>query len=141
MKFLIAILIISSFFIYQSCKTTTYTPDDYPEGQIVFGSGGGFAGTYNHYYLFENGELFKNSTIDTSYQKVKKLKKAQTSQLFSNYEFLRLKDYSFNEPGNMSYYIHFKNKDINHKIQWGSTTEQVDRNVENFYKTLMKFTK
>jgi hypothetical protein len=138
MKFIISILIISSLLFFQYCKTTSYTPDDYPAGQIIFGSGGGFAGTYNHYYLFENGALYKNSTVDTSFQKVKKIKKNQTTQIFSNYEFLNLKDYSMDEPGNMTYYIHFKNKDINHKIQWGGTNEQVDKKVETMYGILMK---
>ncbi len=141
MKYLIPILILSVCLLIQNCKTTAYTPDDYPENQIIFGSGGGFAGTYNYYYLFENGELYKNSTTDEKYLKVKKVKKNQVKQVFNNYDLLKLKDYTFNDPGNISYFIHFKNKEVDHKIQWGGGNEVIDKNVDTMYKILMSFTK
>ena len=141
MKYLIPVLILSVPILFQYCKTTTYTPDDYPAGQIQFGSGGGFAGTYHHFYLFENGELYKNSTTDKTYQKVKKVKKSQVTQIFNNYELLGLKNYKLNDPGNISYYIHFKNKGLDHKIQWGGNNEQVDKNVETIYNILTGLSK
>lgn len=136
MKFLISILSCSLLVLLLQCKTPDYTPDDYPAAQIHFGSGGGFAGTYTHYYLFENGELFTNSTTDKNYKKIKKIKKNQVSQIFSNYEFLKLDEYNLDEPGNMTYYIRFKNNKNDHKIQWGGNNIQVDKNVEIMYKVL-----
>ncbi len=141
MKFLVPLMILSCLFLFQYCKTTTYTPENYPARQIVFGSGGGFAGTYNHFYLFENGELYKNSSTDAAYKKVKKLKKQQVAQLFNNYEKMGLKDYKINDPGNMSFYVEFKIGDNNHKMLWGGTNETVDPNVKTIYSILTRFTK
>ena len=40
-----------------------------------------------------------------------------------------------------SAHIHFKNKDLNHKIQWGGPNEKVSKNVETMYGILTKLTK
>ncbi len=137
MKYLIPVLILSAVFLFQYCKSGKYTPDDYPDAQIVFGSGGGFAGTYNNYYLFENGVIFKNSTSDKAFKKVKKIKKEEARQIFNNFETFNLKDYNFNDPGNLNYFLELKTKEGNHKIQWGGSQE-VDGKVKTIYQILMK---
>lgn len=141
MKYLIPVLIITIVLIAFSCKSNKYTPADYPDDQIIFGNGGGITGIYTHYYLFENGQLFKNSSTDETYQKVKKLKKQQVTQLFDNYDALNLSSYQFDEPGNMSYYLEFKRDGKRHKIQWGNHQKTVHPNVNTIFKILMKFVK
>ena len=136
MKYLIPVLLLSIALFLQNCKSTTYTPDDYPEGQIIFGSGGGFAGLYNHYYVFENGQIFKNSSDDANYQKVKSVKKSQVKQLFNNYETLGLSQISLDDPGNMTYYIHFKKGEINKKFTWGGNHEEIPGGIETIYQIL-----
>lgn len=140
MKYLLPVLLLASLFVFQYCKSSKYTPEDYPDAQIVFGSGGGFAGTYKHFYLFENGQLFKNSTAKPDFEKVKKVKKSVAKQVFNNYETFKLKDYQLNDPGNMSYYIEYKKGGEQHKIQWGGNNQDVDPNIETIYKILNNLT-
>lgn len=141
MKYLIPVLVIATIFIFNSCKTTEYSPDDYPNQQIIFGSGGGFAGTYTDYHLFENGMLFKKISTDTTYQKVKRLKKDEVTQIFKNFEVLNLQNYKLNDPGNMNYYMEFKTKDGGYKIHWGGNNQPVDTNVKTIYQILNNFLK
>jgi len=141
MKYLIPILILATLFLFQYCKSSKYTPEDYPAKQITFGSGGGFAGTYTHYYLFDNGQLFTNSTADKTYKKLKKVKKAQVTQIFRNFEVMNMKSYQVNDPGNMSYYMEFKEKESSHKIQWGGNNQKLNKNVQTIYDILMSLTK
>ncbi len=141
MKYLMPFVLINTIFFFQYCKSTEYLPDNYPKAQIVFGSGGGFAGTYNYYYLLKDGSLFKNSSTDSTFQKVKKLEKAKVSQIFKNIELFDLKNYSFNDPGNMNYFIELKDKEGTHQIQWGGNNREVDQNVKTIYQILNNFLK
>lgn len=141
MKYLIPALVLLSIFVFQHCKSTQYTPEDYPARQIVFGSGGGFAGTYNHFYLFENGQLFKNSSTNPNFVKVKTIKKKQVSQLFDNYDNLHFENIKINDPGNMSFYVEFKTKDKSHKMLWGGNNKTIDPNVKTVYDILMKYSR
>jgi len=141
MKYLVPVVLFASLFLFQYCKSGKYTPEDYPDAQIMFGSGGGFAGTYNHYYLFENGELFKNSTAKPAFEKVKKVKKSVAKQIFNNYKTFKFQEYQLDDPGNMSYYMEYKNGDNKHKIQWGGNNQKIDPNVQTIYKILTNLTK
>lgn len=136
MKYLFPILLIGTLLFLQNCNSSKYTPDDYPDGQIIFGSGGGFAGLYHHYYVFENGQIFKNSSDNAAYQKVKTIKKSQVKQLFNNYETFGLEQISLNDPGNLTYYLHFKKDAIDKKLTWGGNNEEVPNNVKTTYQIL-----
>ena len=141
MKYFSPIFLLSALLSFFSCKSTQYTPENYPDAQITFGNGGGFAGTYTNYYLFENGQLFRNTTAKPDFEKVKKVKARTVKQIFNNYKTFQLKDYQFNNPGNMTYYIEHKQAGHSHKIQWGGNNEKVDQKVETIFKILMNLTK
>ncbi len=124
-----------------SCKTTKYTPTDFPDAQITFGSGGGFTGATTDFTLLENGQLFKMSSLNKEYEALPKVKKEMTQQMFNNYEFLNIGHETINDPGNLYYYIRYKDKDAKeHRITWNDQSE-VSSNVKTYYGILMSLVK
>jgi len=124
-----------------SCKSTKYTPANFPESQITFGSGGGITGLVTDYTLLENGQLFKRNSRDNEFEALPKIKSKLTKQMFKNYNFLGIGDFTTNDPGNMSYFIQFKDKDNKeHKITWNDQSE-VDDKVKTYYSLLTSLTK
>ena len=130
---LLFLLILASTFSF--CKVKKYTPVDYPKGQIIFGSGGGFAGTVTEYVLLENGQLFTKKSLEGEYQNVKKLERNVVKQMFNNISFLKIEEVELNEPGNMYYYLQIKNKNSDHRIVWGGS-QPAPKEIKNFYNTL-----
>lgn len=101
----------------------------------MFGSGGGVAGLYNYYYVLENGQAFKKSTTDTAFVALKNVSKKKISQIFNTYEQLNLKDYQIDNPGNMSYYLTFKQDGNDHQLTWGGGKE-VDPRIKTIFANL-----
>jgi len=124
-----------------SCKSTKYTPTDFPDSQITFGSGGGFTGAVTDYTLLENGQLFKRSSLKNEFLALHKVKKDVVKQMFKNYEFLNIGQETINEPGNLYYFIQYKDKDKKeHKITWNDQSA-VSENVKTYYGILTAITK
>lgn len=128
--FLLMFLISFSF-----CKVKQYTPVDYPKGQIIFGSGGGITGAVNETFIFDNGKVFSKAGLDTNYVALKTLKNNIVEQVFSNIEFLKLKEINVNKPGNMYNFIRIKDKDVDHQIVW-SGQGAVPEEITKFYDIL-----
>jgi len=131
---------IVSIIVFQSCKTTQYTPTDYPDPQITFGSGGGVAGIFNEYTLFQNGALYQKEGQTEVYNLLKKVNKNQAKQIFKTMTDLNLLDVKFDQPGNMSYFLKYKHKDKTHNITW-SDGGQPNDNVKTIYQILNSFIK
>ena len=133
--FLLIFLLSFSF-----CKIQNYTPLDYPKGQIIFGSGGGITGAVNETFIFNNGKVFSKAGLDTNYVAIKTLKDPVVEQIFSNVEFLNLKEIKLNKPGNMYNFIRIKDKYVDHQIVW-SGQDAVSEEVIKFYAILKHLTK
>lgn len=124
-----------------SCKSTQYTPKDFPDAQIIFGSGGGFTGAVTEYTLLENGQLFKGNSLRDEFVSLKKIKKDVVKQMFKNYDFLNIGAETINDPGNLYYFIQFKDKDKQErKITWNDQSAVSD-NVKTYYGILSGLTK
>lgn len=139
-KITYSIFLFSLILCFSFCKSQKYTPTDYPSGQIIFGSGGGFANAINEFALLENGQLFSKTSREGDYLHTKKLNKNMVQQMFENIDFLNLKKVDLNSPGNLYYYIEVKEKDDSHKIVWGGQ-EAAPQKVKDFYKILNHFAK
>ena len=133
--FLLIFLLVFSF-----CKTQEYTPTDYPKGQIIFGSGGGITGAVNEIFIFDNGKVFSKNGLDTNYVALKTLKSQVAEEIFSNVEFLNLKEINVNKPGNRYNFIRIKDKDVDHQIVW-SGKDAVSKEVTKFYAILKHLAK
>ena len=138
MKNLIKTLIVALVFVQIACKTTRYSPADFPDGQIIFGSGGGFSGLLIEYILLENGQLFKKTSADKKIMEGKAISSQQTKQVFNNYSFLKIGNAKHNHPGNLYYFIRYKRKDKGHEVVWGDNTYPMDPQIKVYYQILTK---
>ena len=136
-------LIIASFSLLVvlvlalSCKTTKYTPADFPEDQITFGSGGGFSGIVTDYTLLDNGQMFQRSSTDNLFVELKSASKKATKQMFHNYKFLGIDTLTINAPGNFYYFIQYTGKDSKEdKLVWGADQTPTPENLKLYYSLL-----
>ncbi len=118
------------------CSNKNYTPADYPKGQIIFGNGGGMAGSVTEYTLLENGALFTKKGMNAENTALKKIESKVVKQLFNNIEFLNLNEVQLNQPGNRYYFMEFKGKNKDHKIVWGGAPMGPPKEIKNFYNIL-----
>ncbi|MDB2607065.1 hypothetical protein N9Y48_04745 [Zobellia sp.] len=77
------------FLTLLGCKSQQYTPDELPDKQLVFGYGGGMAGTVNTYILLENGQLFHTNSLTQETEELEPLSKKKRYV----HAFLSLKNY------------------------------------------------
>lgn len=133
MRYVIPLLILTVVML--SCKTTTpVSVEDYDKGVITISSGGGFAGRYTTYKVLDNGEVYKKN-MDT-FLLVGNLKKAETTQIFRNYDMLRLDEVDVQKFGNVTYGIIYTEGDKKHKISWATKDESTQK-CSAYYKSIM----
>jgi hypothetical protein len=121
---------------FQSCKTQKYTPLDYPKTQIRIGNGGGFSGATTQYAVLENGDIFMSEGISEEYIKIGVIDKESIGQHINNFNFLKLQDVVFDEPGNTFTFITYMSEGKTHKIQWGNRPP-LNKNVKTLYDNIL----
>lgn len=119
-----------------NCKSTKYTPEAFPETQIIFGDGGGFSGVVTEYILLENGQFFKKSSLKSGHEELKSLKKKEAQKIYERLENLRLHKFDINHPGNLYYFLRITNEELDHTITWGAGDYNLREEIMDFYKTL-----
>ncbi len=135
LKFSIFILLISGLTLL-SCKTKSYTPDNFEGAQIVFGSGGGFTGALDKYLILENGQVFKSTKRQKSLEEKHRFKKKELISIFEECKTLMSAYDIMEEPGNLYYFISYKHGEDKSRIVWGDDRQDVAPEVLDFYKKL-----
>ncbi len=124
-----------SVIILSSCKTTQYSnPDDFTGRIISVGEGGGITGKTNRYSILENGQVFLITTNPSGVSELKKLKKSDTEAIFSRFERLGFADTEFSHPGNMTYFVDFRDGSKGHEVKWGDGNFPPPQNILEFYR-------
>jgi len=119
------------------CKSTRYTTDNLPEKQLLFGSGGGFAGAYTTYILLENGQCFRLRQPGDQMEALPNLGRSATKKLWAEADALAMKDYAYNNPGNMSYYLEIKQDSTRNRLTWSDMAPVERQDILDFYQKLM----
>lgn len=135
---LIGLVILLAF----SCKTTkSFTPDNFEGNMLTFGTEGGFAGTTSENYIFENGQLFRFESRNSSTYELGKIDKKVVNQIFDNYATLGIGNFDINDPGNLSYYIKMKTEDGEKILKWGGNNVETPPILKQYFKTLAQIVK
>lgn len=129
-------LFLIPIFLFCSCKATQYTPANFEKAMISFGSGGGFTGAVDSYFLLQNGQFF-TKPMGGEYQELPAPDKDFVTQLFINYEILGLADINIEQTGNMYQFINFKSGQNEHKIVWLAGPNSSTDKLDLFYQNLM----
>lgn len=122
-----------------TCKPSQVALDDYEGRQLILANGGGFTGQIIEYILLENGAVFRKNSMDNSIERITTLERADTKQIFHNYELMQLAEMRLDEPGNMYFYIKRIEEGKVNQVKWNaeSTGASIDQ-VKLFYQTVLQ---
>jgi len=123
--------------IMVSCKSTQYTPKDYPGHQLIIGTYGGVTGMMHEYVLLDNGALFLSKGIKGEWKPVRRLKKSETHTLFKTADTLGIDRIKFKHPGNVTSYLMLKDPSRTYEIQWGASGIPPPEPIKRFYDHLV----
>lgn len=135
LKFGVFFLIISGLTLF-SCKTKSFTPDNFKGAQIVFGSGGGFTGAIDKFLILENGQVFKSTKRKKTLEEKNRFKKKELTTIFEECKTIMSSYDIMDEPGNLYYFISYKNGEDISRIVWGDDNQDPSPEVLDFYKKL-----
>lgn len=140
-NFRISLFSLLAFSLLASCKSQQYTAENLPEQQLLFGEGGGFTGAVTEYILLENGQIFKNYSLNDSTIELGHVKKRTAKDMMKKIQAMQLDTMDVKQPGNMYYFLSYKTSNKEHRVTWGAPAYQVDPQIEAFYKELMQMSK
>ena len=112
-------------------------PDTYKKNQIIFGSGGGFAHIVREFRLLENGKAYFKKSTDSAFTELGKKNIDSVKVLFAKTKVLFEEVKDFHEPGNMYYFIKFKQDSTTKELVWGDSKENTPQKAKELYKELM----
>jgi hypothetical protein len=129
--------VLFTLLLFSTCKT--YTPDQLPPVQLQFGNGGGFTGIETSYTLLENGQIFKQSSIDSTATNLPSVKPKAAKALFAQLEAIGFDTLNINKPGNLYQFIQSKQDTLSHKVVWTPGTDQPV--LDSLYKKMIQLVK
>jgi len=132
------VILLSVILTVFGCKSSQI--EDVENTKIPFiklKSGGGFAGKYTTYLLFENGQIFEQKSEMSPSEPAGSINKDQAKQIFSNYNVLNLAAVDYKKSGNYTYTIVKQSGDEKHLISWEKDQEGTDM-YQVFYKNAMQ---
>jgi hypothetical protein len=116
------------FLILNACVAQSVIPPVAPAEEILFGSGGGFAGQINTYKLTADGKVFFNN------DQIQVMDSTPVSSLFEQAQ--QWLSYHFDQPDNMYNFLEIRTKERSNRIVWGMTSTEIDPQLKAFYEKL-----
>ncbi len=111
---------------------------------IIVGHAGGITGATTQYIIKGDGQVTKTygmprGKVDST--AMSKLEVAQLKQLHEGLDSLKLKEVTFNHPGNMNWFITIEQGDsLQHTILWGAPNEKkIDANIKTYHNTVLEW--
>ncbi|MFQ5445810.1 MAG: hypothetical protein ACE5FF_02655, partial [Saprospiraceae bacterium] len=101
----LSLLLFLPLLFFAQCKVVKYTPEKLPAKQLIWGSGGGFAGIETSHILLENGQIFRRTGVEGNYEELVPLKKKEAEALFDKLASLQLYKQDIDKPGNLYYFL------------------------------------
>ncbi len=132
---LIAISLLATATLSWFCKHPKYAVGKFPDEQLRWGTGGGFAGRENSFILLENGQIFKTGGNDQMTE-LEKTKAGKAKKLFELAEKLELAKRDFQHPSNIYSFVEYQEGDMVQRITWGDPKFPVDEQVKSLFDQL-----
>lgn len=127
-------LSIMTLATFTHCFPSKFIPENFEGKRIEFGSGGGITGAVTTFALLENGNLYTKKGIKDTFALLKTIDKDKTSQIFLNYNVLKINEINHNIPGNIYKFVNYYDKQGEHMITWVGKSEYNQLNL--FYDNL-----
>ncbi len=114
--------------------------DKMPPNQIVFGTGGGFAGMEKEYIMLQDGRILSRDTSAVLLKIVARISKTKAKECFDKCASLNVAKHQFNHPDNVYSFLLVKDgKNPENRIVWSEKGAKVAPNIAEFYEGLMAF--
>ena len=120
--------------LFGACSSSGKSTAD-TEKRVVFGNGGGFTGQYITYQLNSDGRVF-TLLADSSKQLLKKLRKKQTREIFTQADKIKKTRPAFSQPYNMTWFIRYYSGNEVAEYKWGDPEMPVADEIRDFYTQL-----
>jgi hypothetical protein len=133
---LIFLLLVSTY----ACKSRQSNTSPEASSYFVVGQGGGFAGSYEQFKIYDNGEIEFYDFKENTYVPIKKVKAAEVSDFFTRITELNLAEADVHSPGNMSQYIELKDESGNeNKLIWAMQGNAIKPAILSFFEDSFSF--
>ena len=134
MKKITAFLLI--FILFASCSTSKELKK-FSKNDITFGSGGGFANAMTTYVLKYDGSLLRQKRLSEETEAIGKISPKEAKAFFKDFLAKGLDTLQFSDPGNMYYFVGFRNDSVQQKITWGGS-QTPPAYLKEYYQSLIK---
>ncbi len=91
------------------------------------------------YYLLQNGRVYQHNNLTEVYTSLSHLDRATRKQVFTQAQELSNADFSFQEPGNIYYFLTI-HTDTVRQCTWGSSSFTPPKSITSFYEHLQQLT-
>lgn len=119
------------------CKSKQYTFENYDGNILSIGSSGGFTGRTTKYFVFENGQLFKQNDNKNSVTELLKIDKRLVKQQFDMWYQLGFDTLKMDRSGNMTNFMIMNEKsDSPNAITWENGSLLPNHIIETYYNNL-----
>jgi hypothetical protein len=119
-------LLIIILLMCNSCKTSK------TDRSFTIGKGGGFTGKYDIFLVKKSGSVYKVTESKTE-GLIKEIDKKQISEIFKQFDQLKITEANFSHPGNMTSFIRYQVDNKTYEIKWGSTNVKPPQNYIDFF--------
>ncbi len=116
-----------------SCRSTKYTPENFPKEQLHFGSGGGFTGQTTTVVLLKNGQIFQQNLTGGAFSELPKIKKKEAKAFHTAANDLDLGAMKFNHPGNIYQFLELKKDSSAARAVWGDENFPPNQKVKDLF--------
>jgi hypothetical protein len=132
---LFALSFFATAFLWVACKSTKYTPGNFPDRQLRWGRGGGFVGKETTYTLLDNGQIFSREANGelTAAGKIRGKKAKSLLQTAEKMEFHKME---FQHPGNTYNFVETLSGDAVSRIVWGDPNFPISEEVKALFEAL-----
>ena len=138
---LIALAAFAAAVLFWFCKHhPKFTPGNFPDRQLRWGSGGGFVGKETTYTLLDNGQVFVLK-MGCELTEAGSTKPRKAKSLYKTSETLGLATLNFQHPGNTYNFIEVLSGDAIQRITWGDAEYPVDKGVADLFAQLKELVK
>jgi len=105
---------------------------------IIVGQGGGFTGAVTTHSLTQEGQYKKTSSLKEVAAKIMQKEQSITSTTFADFSSLNIESIDFQKPGNMYYFVGYREGEVEKKVIWGSAQDAPPAEVKAFYDNFYK---
>lgn len=112
------------------CSFSSRAQNDF----ITVGSGGGYTGAVTTYKITPQGKVFKGKGVgEIKFTECGKIKRSAAKKMFASISGLIPADNSFNHPGNLYYFLKYKQDAKEQTITWGDAAHPVPEGVKKLF--------